>query len=386
MHIYTEQDFIDIIRKDITPLTKKEFFQTKQVGKLWDKLDTDDIRVKTLQTKNKFYDYCYDFIHSDAPLKLYFNRRFKYKNPSFKIPIIEIDDEIENKPNNVRFLRNINLKSMLNTTKFDDSSIINIYRNALENGIISAAFTAPSVFQTAVNNDYETFVVTLKTISGQASIFSPQVYKSLLSKLNEYYTSNKKQKILIPTASWGSPILALASSSLYSDVHIVDVQQDVLDTCSKLSDFIHKDNTYNMFSALFNAEYPALKTFCTPSEVMSSVVDNDYDKIFFCPPYYDLELYGGSEYQSTTLYTTYQDWLDGYWTKTVKESYNVLKNNGIFSFVIGKSIRGYNMGDDLANIASKYFKPTKEIKILPPVESTRKTGDIKYEVCYVMRK
>jgi len=385
MHIYNEQDFIDIIRKDITPLSKDDFFKTTRLGKLWDKLDADDVRVKTLQSKDNFYQYCYDFIHSDDPLILYFNRRFKYKKPSFNIQILPIDDTIDNKPNNVRFLRNINLKSMLDTTKFDDSSIINIYRNALENGIVSAAFTAPSVFQTAVEDDYESYVVTLKTISGQASIFSPQVYKSLVHKLNEYYTADKKQKILIPTASWGSPVIALESSSLYSDMHIVDVQQDVLDTCHELFNFIHNDTIFNTF---FETEYPTLKTFCTPSEKMTSVVDNDYDKIFFCPPYYDLELYGGSDYQSTTMYDTYDDWLVGYWEKTVQESYKVLKNNGIFSFVIGKNVRGYNMGDDLSNIALKYFEYITEIKIMPPVESTRKStkGDEKYEICYIMKK
>ena len=39
---------------------------------------------------------------------------------------------------------------------------------------------------------------------------------------------------------------------------------------------------------------------------MTEVIDKDYDTVFFCPPYYDLELYGGSDLQSTILYQTIQ--------------------------------------------------------------------------------
>ena len=37
MKIYNEKDFIDIIRKDLNPLSKEDFFKTKQLGELWDK-------------------------------------------------------------------------------------------------------------------------------------------------------------------------------------------------------------------------------------------------------------------------------------------------------------------------------------------------------------
>ena len=107
-----------------------------------------------------------------------------------------------------------------------------------------------------------------------------------------------KCKILIPSASWGSPIIATLNEEKYSDIHIVDVQQAVLNVCEDIfNDYVDKP-----FRKLSGIKPPYnLKTFCVPSENMTEVIDNNYDTVFFCPPYYDLELYGGSDLQSTTF-------------------------------------------------------------------------------------
>ena len=57
MKIYNEQDFIEIIRKDLNPLTFEDFLQTKQIGILWDKFKSDDIRVISLKSKDNFYNF-----------------------------------------------------------------------------------------------------------------------------------------------------------------------------------------------------------------------------------------------------------------------------------------------------------------------------------------
>ena len=75
MKIYIEDEFINLVRKDINPLSFKDFVQTKQISNLWDKLEFDDIRIKSLKTKEEFYKWCYDFIHNDEPLKVYFRKR-----------------------------------------------------------------------------------------------------------------------------------------------------------------------------------------------------------------------------------------------------------------------------------------------------------------------
>jgi hypothetical protein len=100
-------------------------------------------------------------------------------------------------------------------------------------------------------------------------------------------------------------------------------------------------------------------------------------------------LYGGSDLQSTTLYKTYKEWLDLYWRKTVNKCDSVLKSSGLFCFVMGKQCRGYEMGNDMKTIAEEKFNLIDEIKILPPVESTRDSNNNmieKYEICYIMKK
>jgi tRNA1(Val) A37 N6-methylase TrmN6 len=119
---------------------------------------------------------------------------------------------------------------------------------------------------------------------------------------------------------------------------------------------------------------------------MSSVLTETYDKIFFCPPYYDLELYGG-ENQSTTLYSDYDTWLDEYWRQTVQECDKVLKEGGVFSFVMGALCREKTMASDMLKIAEEKFTLVDELRILPPTESTKAANVVdKYEICYILKK
>ena len=380
MKIYNEDDFVKLIRKDITPLSWLDFLKTTHIGNLWDKLDSDDIRVKSLKNKESFYKWCYDFIHNDEPLILYFNQRLSYIDVK-PVMILPIENNIINhKSNNTRLIRNINLQDIMNCEGADGKSIKNIYKDALEHGKIDRCMTVPSVFKDSYNWNYDTFVVTIKTVSGQMSVFSPTVYNSLLIETDKY-VENKKQKLLIPSASWASPILATMNSKNYTELHIVDVQSEVLKTSEELFKHIHKGGLYNY------TPYD-LKTFCIPSERMTEVIDKDYDKVFFCPPYYDLELYGGSELQSTSLYKTYEEWLDLYWRKTVNECDIVLNLGGLFCFVMGRVCRGYVMGNDMKNIAEEKFTLKQEIKIMPPIESTRDSNSTieKYEICFIMKK
>ena len=394
MKIYTENEFVSLIRKDISPLSWLDFLKTTHIGNLWDKLDSDDIRVKSLKNKESFYKWCYDFIHNDEPLKVYFRQRLAYNKQSQHDKVISkvepkyIDDSIVHISNNSRYIKNINLPSILDSKSYKGESIKTIYQNALERGIMNPCFTVPSVFKdsfggSSKDGSYDTFVVTLKTIAGQMSIFSPVIYKLLLDKTNEYL-NHDNCRILIPSASWGTPVIATLNEEKYSDIHIVDVQQKVLSVCEN----IFNDYVDTPFRKLAGVEKPYnLKTFCVPSEKMTEVIDTNYDTVFFCPPYYDLELYGGSDLQSTTLYQTYEDWLNVYWRKTVNECDSVLNSGGLFCFVMGLECRKHKIGFDMKTIAEEKFTLKKEIKILPPIESTRDSNKIeKYEICYIMKK
>jgi tRNA1(Val) A37 N6-methylase TrmN6 len=121
---------------------------------------------------------------------------------------------------------------------------------------------------------------------------------------------------------------------------------------------------------------------------MDQVIDKKYDHIISCPPYYDLEIYGASEQQSTDLYKTYDDWLENYWRKTVIASKKLLNLDGCFAFIMGYHVRYQYMSRDMVEIAKQEgFKIVDEINIVPknkpknvylsPIE--------KYEICSIFK-
>jgi len=90
-----------------------------------------------------------------------------------------------------------------------------------------------------------------------------------------------------------------------------------------------------------------------------------FDAVFFSPPYFKMELYDatsdatsdaiGGENQSTTMYKTYDEWLKGYWEKTVimcRETLN--PNGGTFCYIVSPFDK-YDLPRDLENITKKYF-------------------------------
>ena len=60
-----------------------------------------------------------------------------------------------------------------------------------------------------------------------------------------------------------------------------------------------------------------------------------FDTVFFSPPYYELELYPGKD-QSTTVYKTYEEWLEGYWRTTIQLCSHVLKRGGTLCYILSE--------------------------------------------------
>jgi tRNA1(Val) A37 N6-methylase TrmN6 len=127
-----------------------------------------------------------------------------------------------------------------------------------------------------------------------------------------------------------------------------------------------------------------LNTYCVPSELMDQVITQKYDHIISCPPYYDLEIYSGSDQQSTDLYKTYEEWLEKYWRQTVIASKSLLKENGIFAFIMGHNIRYRFMANDMIEIVKQErLQLINQIKIMPKkkTNSIHSSSIEKYEVC-----
>lgn len=184
------------------------------------------------------------------------------------------------------------------------------------------------------------------------SVFSSFYFRA--SILNPYlvYSLNHSvlhgEKIFTPTLGWTSYAYGFAECPMTREYVGVDVIPDV---CKKTAEFLKR--------------YPDIKNeiICKPSEdlLLDTVFMKRYrahfDTVFFSPPYYELELYPGKD-QSTDRYKTYEEWLAGYWGKTIALSHHVLKPGGTLSYILssggGKSQT--NILEDMNKITKGYFK------------------------------
>ena len=139
--------------------------------------------------------------------------------------------------------------------------------------------------------------------------------------------------------------------------------------------------------------------YCKPSEDLS--IDpkfmkryrNNFDTVFFCPPYYQLELYEGKD-QSTERYTSYGDWLDGYWVNTIRLCYECLQPGGLLCYIISgyqTSNKKYlDLDSDMNQvIENNNFTPISSYPMSKHVKFSRKKSNKKNsfnETIYIFQK
>ena len=146
----------------------------------------------------------------------------------------------------------------------------------------------------------------------RSSIMNPIIPYTLSKRIDKPF------KVFTPTLGWSSYLLGMLSNPMLEEYVGVDVIEKVCETTKHLS--------------------PKTTIYCSPSEDLDKAFmdtyHNHFDLIFFSPPYYQLELYQGDK-QSTNRYTSYHDWLEGYWRQTMRICRHVLKDDGIMYFIIG---------------------------------------------------
>ena len=90
---------------------------------------------------------------------------------------------------------------------------------------------------------------------------------------------------------------------------------------------------------------------CSEDEFFrNSTFEEKYDIIGSCPPYFDLEIYSNDEKQSTSTCKEYQDWLETYWRRTVKNCIYMMKNKGIFILVMKEMVNKFSIFNDMVSI------------------------------------
>ena len=92
---------------------------------------------------------------------------------------------------------------------------------------------------------------------------------------------------------------------------------------------------------------------------------NHFDVVFFSPPYYELEMYPG-ENQSTTTYKNYNEWLVGYWSKTIDICHYVLQKGGKLCYILSSG-GGQNTSADILKDMNEITKKRFQLKTTLPM-------------------
>ena len=237
-------------------------------------------------------------------------------------------------------IRNIHFRNILQKTKSGLDglpSFMNVLLDLYSKEIIDYKILTPSALQYIrdgkIGSVFSSFYF-------RASIMNPYLVYSL------NHNVLKGSTIFTPTLGWSSYAYGFAECPFVKEYVGVDVIPDV---CSKTTEFM--------------GNYPQIDTtiYCQPSEslttntVFMKKYREHFDVVFFSPPYYELELYPGKN-QSTTVYKTYEEWLEGYWLGTLRVCHHVLKKGGTMCYILSSG-----GGKNKANILEDMNKITKTL-------------------------
>jgi SAM-dependent methyltransferase len=123
-------------------------------------------------------------------------------------------------------------------------------------------------------------------------------------------------------------------------------------------------------------------------DVLPTIPSNSFPLVFSSPPYFNNEQYSDETSQSYVRYPVYQDWLDGFLDRILRESHRILMAGGRLVVNIA-DIERFELTKDLIRLAGRYFALERSLKLRlghKPYLRNR-TGKVhKYEPVFVFRK
>lgn len=274
----------------------------------------------------------------------------RFFNTSLLVKDIHIKEEAMKKKhldnntlvNYKNIIRNIHYRDILQNTKSGLSglpSFLDVLQDLYVNDIIDYKILTPSALFYLENGRIGSV---FSSFYFRASIMNPY----LVFSLNHAVLDGTK--IFTPTLGWSSYAYGFAECPKVIEYVGVDVIPAV---CKKTSDVL-------------SSQYPRLKynIYCQPSESLLSnesfmtKYKNHFDVVFFSPPYYELELYPGKN-QSTSVYKTYEEWLEGYWKRTIQLCFHVLQKGGKLCYILseGGGSNQSNILKDMNAITTEIF-------------------------------
>lgn len=290
--------------------------------------------------------------------------------------LANINNNAEVKYKNV--IRNMYYKDILKNTKsgIDNvKSFLTVLDDLYNHRVIDYKILTPSArFYTKNGRIGSVF----SSFYFRASILNPYVIYSLNHRLL------KGTRIFTPTLGWSSYCYGFMECP-----HVIEyVGNDIIPSVCKKTE---------KFARTFYPE-KASTIWCEPSENLLThpafmrKYKNYFDVVFFSPPYYRLELYPGKK-QSTERYQTYEEWLQGYWEKTIQMCWHVLEPGGRLCYIISnyqESERpNINLVQDMVEITKKHgFAKKGAIRPMwnKTVAVNVDTGDNHENICLFVKK
>ena len=302
--------------------------QVKSGNKLTPLKTYQEARKIPLDALKRLHDH---IIQRDAYLQRFYQTSLHYNDLKITdepMPKSHLDNNTKVNYKNV--IRHLHFRNILQKTKSGLQglpSFLDVLFDLYTRNIIDYKILTPSALHYLeagrIGSVFSSFYF-------RASIMNPYLVFSLNRSVL------KGTRIFTPTLGWSSYAYGFAECTQVQEYVGVDVIPDV---CQKTTAFLTQ-------------QYPHIRSqiYCQPSESLlnnkpfMTQYKNHFDVVFFSPPYYELELYPGKN-QSTTTYKTYEEWLEGYWHKTIQLCSHVLQPKGKLCYILSSG--GGNQSSDI---------------------------------------
>ncbi len=255
------------------------------------------------------------------------------------------------------FIKNIFFKDIIKETTGSRITLYDFYKDLEVNLLIKQSYFISDKYIHYLLNDRQSINLKMFHIT---SVINPL---TLYSIFNKYVKEN--DTILNPCMSWLCPLYVWLKTKSIKYIGI-DVIEDVINKGQLLFDKYNID------------EKKSIDLYLSPSEDLLNNNNfifkylNNVDYIFFCPPYYDYEIYKG-DLQSTNRYKTLDLWLNNYWEKTIKLCYICLKKDKKLMYIIGNCDKKHNLVEKMNEITLKYFNLIDEYNFVSSNSSHKNT-------------
>lgn len=385
-----------------TPITMFDFINT---------MDTNDKRAENVKEwVNYFYSFLVknrvevltkfynSYLYTEEINNLFNEKLFNESLEELEKSLFNEKEKtiyVQRKDKTKRILRNLYAQEILDDTTITNSikgkpNFLSSLENLFQGYLDDRLFAPSSIHLYLRDKTLQTPIYLLQQYQSKASIINPAVLYTLLNtKLNN---NDKNKKLMTPEMSWSSYLLSFLSSGEDWNEYIgIDVMESVINKSNMM---------YSLFKSRNKDSNKKVSIISKPSESLldNSVFINKYkntiDTVFYCPPYFDMEIYPDiSGKQSIDMYPTYEEWLNNYLYKTLLLCSIVLKHKGKLAIIIGnyhKKLNGefYDLIGDFEN----YMETLKSVKLVDNYFLKNRTSPLKNnnklrgEVLYIYEK